>query len=174
MTEKTVRRRSVSRRTMLAGTAGMLGGAALAAPSLHAQTSAPPTATPGSSPPGSRYGDPKWWAKRQEEILEPAIEIVDPHHHLWDRDEHRYLLDQLLADTGSGHNITQTVFIECGAMYRADGPVEMKPIGETEFVYGAAAMSASGRYGKTRPAPASSAMPICGSATGSRACWRCR
>jgi hypothetical protein len=33
----------------------------------------------------------------------------------------------LLADTGSGHSITQSVFVECGSMYRADGPVEMKP-----------------------------------------------
>src|SRR4051794_18086888 len=72
--------------------------------------------TPGSSPPASRYGDPAWWAQRKEEMLEPALEVVDPHHHLWDRDEHRYLLDQLLADTGSGHNITHSVFVEfrCG------------------------------------------------------------
>src|SRR5689334_9836923 len=145
MAEKTVRRYSVSRRTMLAGTAGMLGGAALAVRPLHAQTSA--AAAPGSSPPPARYGDPAWWAKRNEEILELALDIVETHHHLWDRDEHRYLLNQLLADTGSGHNITRTVFIECGSMYRADGPNEMKPVGEIEFVNGTAAMSASGRYG---------------------------
>jgi predicted TIM-barrel fold metal-dependent hydrolase len=151
MTEKTIRRRSVSRRTMLVATAGMLGGAALRRSPAHAQSNAAPAAaTPGSSPPGSRYGDPAWWAQRKEEILEPALEIVDPHHHLWDRDEHRYLIDQLLADTGSGHNITQTVFVECGSMYRADGPPEMKPVGEIEFVNGTAAMSASGRYGKGR------------------------
>jgi hypothetical protein len=35
-------------------------------------------------------------------------------------------------------------------MYRANGPVEMKPVGETEFVNGTAAMSASGQYGPTR------------------------
>jgi L-fuconolactonase len=148
MTEKTVRRHSLSRRTMLAGTAGVLGAAALTPGPAIAQTAAP--AASGSAPPAPRYGDPAWWAKRKEEILEPAIEIVDPHHHLWDRDGHRYLLDQLLADTGSGHNIGQSVFIECGAMYRADGPTEMKPVGETEFVNGTAAMSASGRYGKSR------------------------
>jgi L-fuconolactonase len=45
----------------------------------------------------------------------------------------RFLLDQLLADIGSGHKITETVSIECGSMYRADGPTEMKPVGETEF-----------------------------------------
>jgi hypothetical protein len=149
MTEKTLRWRSVSRRTMLAGTAGVLGGALLRPTEVSSQTN-PAAAVPGNSPPGSRYGDPAWWAKRKEEILEPALEIVDPHHHLWDRDEHRYLLDQLLADRGSGHNVTHSVFVECGSMYRVDGPAEMKPVGEIEFVNGTAAMSASGRYGKSR------------------------
>ena len=74
MTEKTVRRRSLSRRTMLAGTAGVLGGAALAGTPAHAQTSPPAAAAvPGSAPPGARYGDPAWWAQRKEEILEPAL-----------------------------------------------------------------------------------------------------
>jgi predicted TIM-barrel fold metal-dependent hydrolase len=104
-----------------------------------------------------------------EQILEPELPIVDPHHHLWDRrsyqapneaEEHpfmtairparRYLLDELLADTGSGHNVIATVFVECGAFYKADGPVELRPVGETEFVNGVAAMSASGMYGETR------------------------
>jgi L-fuconolactonase len=35
-------------------------------------------------------------------------------------------------------------------MYRADGPEEFKPVGETEFVNGVAAMCASGRYGPVR------------------------
>ncbi|HEV7383854.1 MAG TPA: amidohydrolase family protein, partial [Phenylobacterium sp.] len=65
-------------------------------------------------------------------------------------DAQRYLLDELLADTGSGHNVRATVFVECGAMYRADGPVELRGVGETEFVNGVAAMSASGTYGETR------------------------
>ena len=151
MTAKTVRRHSVSRRTMLAGTAGVLGGAALTSGPVIAQTSAPAaSAGAGNAPPAPRFSTPAWLAQRKEEILEPALEIVDPHHHLWDRDGHRYLLDQLLADTGSGHNIVQSVFIECGSMYRADGPTEMKPVGETEFVNGTSAMCASGRYGKSR------------------------
>ncbi len=151
MSEKTLRWRSVSRRTMLAGTTGVLGAAVLRPTVVYSQTAgAPAAAVPGTAPPGSRYGDPKWWALRKEEILEPALEIVDPHHHLWDRDDHRYLLDQLLADTASGHDITRSVFIECGSMYRADGPTEMKPVGEVEFVNGTAAMSANGRYGKSR------------------------
>jgi predicted TIM-barrel fold metal-dependent hydrolase len=92
-----------------------------------------------------------WLAKQAKEaILEPELPIVDPHHHLWDHANHRYLLDELLADTGSGHNVTATVYIDCRSMYRADGPAEMKPVGETEFANGVAAMSASGIYGATR------------------------
>jgi L-fuconolactonase len=93
-----------------------------------------------------------WLALHREDIIEPELEIVDPHHHLWDFARHRYLLPELLADTGSGHDIAQTVFIECTACYRADGPAPLKPVGETEFVNGIAAMAASGAYGKTRVA----------------------
>jgi L-fuconolactonase len=95
--------------------------------------------------------DDAWLAKRPKEpILEPDLPIVDPHHHLWDHANHRYLLDELVADTGTGHNITATVYIDCRSMYRVDGPKEMRPVGETEFVNGVAAMSASGLYGPTR------------------------
>jgi L-fuconolactonase len=106
-----------------------------------------------------------------EAILEPELPIVDPHHHLWDRPvlppnanpsgpmhpftqvvakRPRYLWDQLNADITSGHNIIGTVFVQCGAMYRADGPDALKPVGETDFVNGVAAMSASGVYGPAR------------------------
>ncbi|MCZ2109010.1 MAG: amidohydrolase, partial [Dehalococcoidia bacterium] len=93
-----------------------------------------------------------WLAQVEEEILEPERPICDPHHHLWDRSGSRYLLDELLADTGSGHNIVSTVFVECLSMYRAGGPEAFRPVGETEFVEGIAAMSASGGYGPTRVA----------------------
>ena len=91
-----------------------------------------------------------WLAQVQETILEPDLPICDPHHHLWDHPGSRYLLDELLADTGSGHNVVSTVFMECMAMYRADGPAALRPVGETEFVNGVAAMSASGGYGDGR------------------------
>jgi L-fuconolactonase len=107
-----------------------------------------------------------------EPILEPDLPIVDPHHHLWDRppallrqmppSEHgfmdilrnipRYLLDEYLVDLQSGHNVRATVFVQCGSMYRADGPEALKCVGETEFVNGIAAMSASGMYGAVRVA----------------------
>src|SRR6202011_2919602 len=92
-----------------------------------------------------------WLDRRREEIIEPELPIVDPHHHLVERPETgRYLLPELLADTGSGHNITATVYLEWLSMYRAAGPAELRPVGEVEFVNGVAAMSASGTYGKTR------------------------
>src|SRR5215472_4761359 len=92
-----------------------------------------------------------WLDRRREEIIDPHLPIVDPHHHLVDRPETgRYLLPQLLADTGSGHNITATVYLEWLSMYRAAGPAGLRPVGEIEFVTGVAAMAASGTYGRTR------------------------
>jgi len=94
----------------------------------------------------------QWLAQVKEDVVEPELPICDPHHHLWDHPGRRYLLEELLADTGSGHNVVATVFVECMSMYRADGPEALRPVGETEFVNGVAAMSASGRYGATRVA----------------------
>ncbi len=91
-----------------------------------------------------------WLAQVRETVIEPELPICDPHHHLWDHPDSRYLLDELLADTGSGHNVVATVFVECASMYRAEGPEALRPVGETEFVNGIAAMSASGGYGSTR------------------------
>ena len=85
-----------------------------------------------------------------EDILSPDLPIVDPHHHLWDHKRHRYLLDELRQDTGSGHRIVATVFVDCVAFYRADGPPALRPVGETEFANGVAAMCASGGYGELR------------------------
>ena len=91
-----------------------------------------------------------WLNRRREPIVDPTLPIVDPHHHLWDRSGWRYLLDEFLADTGSGHNIVATVFVQARAMLRASGPLELRHVGETEFANGVAAMSASGIYGTTR------------------------
>lgn len=91
-----------------------------------------------------------WLAQLTEPVIDPDLPICDPHHHLWDSEISRYLLDELLADTGSGHNVVATVYVECGSMYRADGPDALRVVGETEFVNGIAAMSASGGYGAIR------------------------
>ena len=110
-----------------------------------------PSASPGAVTSPHLPVRQDWLDRRREEIIEPELLIVDPHHHLVDRPETgRYLLPELLADTGSGHNITATVYLEWLSMYRAQGPAELRPVGEVEFANGVPAMAASGTYGKTR------------------------
>lgn len=74
-----------------------------------------------------------WLAGRQEEAIDPAVPIIDPHHHLWDRPGSRYLSEELHADVTASHNITHTVFVECGFGYD-DGPSHLRPVGETRAV----------------------------------------
>jgi predicted TIM-barrel fold metal-dependent hydrolase len=105
------------------------------------------------------YGGNDWLALTQESTLEPELPICDAHHHFWDgRTDRipyqRYLMHELAADVHCGHNVRSTVFIEARAMYRPEGPVEMRPVGEVEFVQGLAAASASGLYGPCRAAAA--------------------
>jgi L-fuconolactonase len=90
---------------------------------------------------------PDWVDSVREDVLDPELAIVDPHHHLWDRPGDRYMLPELLADCGDGHAVAATVFVECRVMYRRDGPQWLRSLGETEFVNGVAAMGASGAYG---------------------------
>ena len=94
--------------------------------------------------------DSSWLDRHQEAIIDADLPIVDPHHHLWVTPDTTYLFPDLMADLGSGHNVRATVFAECRAMYRADGPLERRSLGETEFVTGVAAMSASGVFGPAR------------------------
>ncbi len=75
-----------------------------------------------------------WLAQRREDIIDPGREIVDPHHHLWRRADWHYELDELWADTGDGHNVVQTVFLECRSEYHEDGPEHLRPVGETHYV----------------------------------------
>ena len=103
------------------------------------------------------------WLAREtpEEVLEPELPIVDPHHHLWDIrsftiephmsfEQKVYLCEEIVNDIrAGGHNVVKTVFAQCGAFYRASGPEAMRCVGETEFVHGIVAMSNSGIYGDT-------------------------
>ncbi len=102
----------------------------------------------------ARSSNHDWLQGVQEAALEPDLPICDPHHHLWDGREGavqpRYMLDEMVEDLSGGHNIVSTVFIECGTMFRADGPEPFRAVGETEFVVGIAAMADSGEYGPTR------------------------
>ena len=105
------------------------------------------------------FGGNDWLSLTQEPTLEPEFLICDPHHHFWDLRPQsipyqRYLIHELNADIYSGHNVKSTVFVEARAMYLSDGPTEMRPVGEVEFVQGLAAASASGIYGPSRAAAA--------------------
>ena len=68
------------------------------------------------------------------------------------------MVDDLLADTSSGHNIVATVYVQARSMHPRDWPcLRCGRVGETEFVNGVAATFASRVLGRTRAAPASSA-----------------
>ncbi len=86
----------------------------------------------------------EWLQQVLEPIIDPERVIVDPHHHLWEWPDWTYVLDHLWADTGSGHKITKTVFLECGANYYQNGPEHLKPVGETVFVEAIASASRRG------------------------------
>jgi predicted TIM-barrel fold metal-dependent hydrolase len=107
------------------------------------------TASKAAASKSGLYADPRpdWLALRKEEVLDPQRPIVDPHHHLWDRGGQRYLIEDMVDDIASGHNIVGTVYVEARSMYRASGPEALRPVGEVEFANGVAAMSASGGYG---------------------------
>ena len=83
------------------------------------------------------FGGNDWLALTVEPSLEPDLPICDPHHHFWDlrpasTPYQRYLMHELNADIYSGHNVRSTVFVEARSMYRADGPEELRPVGEVE------------------------------------------
>ena len=86
----------------------------------------------------------KWLASVTEDIIDPERPIIDAHHHLWETPLvwGTYVLEDLWADTGSGHNVEKTIFIDCHSNYRQDGPQHLKPIGETEYVAAVAEASA--------------------------------
>jgi L-fuconolactonase len=75
--------------------------------------------------------------------LESDLPICDPHHHLRERPNDRYFLEEFIQDTGTGHNIVATVCVENRAQYRNLGPETMKPVGETEFFDSVGALAAA-------------------------------
>lgn len=94
----------------------------------------------------------EWLAQVREPPLEPELAIVDAHHHLWKLPHDTYLLPDFLDDIegpAGGHRVVATVFAECAAMYRPDGPSELRSIGEVEFANGVGAQAASGVFGAT-------------------------
>ena len=89
----------------------------------------------------SNLSQQEWLAQISEEIIDPEQRIIDPHHHLWpgasiDSSDNfnQYLLEDLWADTSSGHNVTNTIFIDCSQCYWDSTDQALNPVGETEFV----------------------------------------
>jgi len=74
--------------------------------------------------------DEAWLAQIHEEALDPELQIVDAHHHLWERGC-RYLLNELLADAASGHRIVATVFCQSEYGYDLQRAPTMRSVGET-------------------------------------------
>jgi L-fuconolactonase len=91
---------------------------------------------------------------RDEAIIDPELPIIDAHHHLFDRDHHRYMIEDYLEDAALGHRILATVYVETLSMARPSGPETLRPIGEVEFANGMGAMADSGNYGPCRVAAA--------------------
>lgn len=80
-----------------------------------------------------------WLSATREDIIAPSRRVIDPHHHFFAPNQAfpHYDLDDLWRDT-MGHKIEKTVFLQCWQGYRTDGPEELKPVGETEWVDGIA------------------------------------
>src|SRR5580704_11634146 len=78
--------------------------------------------------------DVRWLTRLSEEIIDPTLPIIDAHHHLWEVSGYNYLLDDLLADLESGHNVEATVFVQCGYGYHSEGPEYLRPVGETRRI----------------------------------------
>ena len=87
-------------------------------------------------------GSDAWLGQVNEDIVEPDRRIIDPHHHLWmKRFGRNYLLNELWADTGAGHRVEKTMFMECRAFYHREGPQHLRPAGETAYIGSLAAES---------------------------------
>lgn len=92
-----------------------------------------------------------WLALHAEDPIDPQRPIIDAHHHIWDSPRPRYMFDELHGDlVAARHNVVATVYVDCRSMYRCEGPMELRSVGEVEFANGIAAMGASGAYGNTR------------------------
>lgn len=73
-------------------------------------------------------------AAATETAIDLELAICDPHHHLWDYPDSRYLVDEFLGDLAGGHHVACTVYVECRHGWRTDGPESLRPVGETEYV----------------------------------------
>jgi len=110
------------------------------------------------------------WLRQEEreEVLEPELAIVDPHHHLWDRRRDAckyrsivYGLEQILEDMYDGHNIVATVFCQskwCGA---TDAEEHMRFVNEVEFCQGVSSLCHAALYGPAKESQMGPCTSVC-------------
>lgn len=84
------------------------------------------------------HPDPDWLARHVEEIIEPDLPIIDPHHHIWDPPGNGYGVGDLGADAATGHKVVATVCVQAHHGYRTTGPESLRCVGETEWIDAAA------------------------------------
>jgi len=83
-----------------------------------------------------------------EQALEPDLPIIDCHHHLWSTPfrglelEGPYLLPEITRDVSAGHNIRATVYVEAHNNHFTNGPIPLRPVGETVFANAVAEQNA--------------------------------
>ena len=74
-----------------------------------------------------------WLNQVVEDSIEPERPIIDPHHHLWPHPSVNYNIEELRADMAP-HNISRTLFMECGAAYDKQAEPHLAVVGETQFI----------------------------------------
>lgn len=75
-------------------------------------------------------------ATEEPAAIEPDLAIIDSHHHLWANAKGAYQT-QAAFDAQfavGGHKVVASVYVECGAMNRIEGPVALRTAGEAAFV----------------------------------------
>jgi predicted TIM-barrel fold metal-dependent hydrolase len=76
--------------------------------------------------------DEAWLALSGENPIEPDIDIVDSHIHLWDFSDPPYYSDTYIRDAKSA-GISTSIYVDCTMAYRENGPAALEPVGEVEF-----------------------------------------
>lgn len=80
-----------------------------------------------------------WRELVSETAIEPAVPIIDAHHHLFAVAPRPNLepctpnewISELRA---SNHNVVATVHVDAFSNYRTEGPEHLRPVGETEYI----------------------------------------
>ena len=80
-------------------------------------------------------GTQEWLDQVVEDIVEPDLPILDPHHHMWPQGQGLpYTRNDLHRDAGAGHNVVKTIFMECGSAYNREAPEHLRSLGETKYI----------------------------------------